>query len=213
MRAGAINTIRLLAIATLLALVTRKATAQKALRAKYREWVEEGGRIHVRSWYAEAETNLGEKWELDVVGLVDYITGATPIGRPPTNNPDEWLARLEEERRAGIVTLSRKADDYDFSFEFGLSHEPDYLSRSYAARLSRGFASDTLTFNAGLSYLDDVVNTHGGSGLGAQAKRTPRQTGQVTLTPQLLKLPRQSDPPPNRPSHSDPPTSVTAKPI
>jgi len=170
-----IRAIRLFLFLAVFALVSRKTVAQKALRIKFQDWNEDDNRIEVRSWYAEAETNLGEKWGLDVVGLVDHITGATPIGRPPTNDPDEWLAYLEEERRAGIVTLSRKADDYDFSFEFGLSHEPDYLSRNYAARLARSFASETLTLNAGFSYLDDVVdsNVPGGPGLGNQSKRTP----------------------------------------
>ena len=83
MRVEAINIIRLVLVAMLLGLVARRATAQKALRAKYQDWSEDNDRIRVRSWYAEAETNLGEKGGLDVVGLVDHITGATPIGRPP----------------------------------------------------------------------------------------------------------------------------------
>ena len=175
MRVGVIKAIRLLVIATLLALVSRKTVAQKALRMKFQDWNEDDDRIRVRSWYVEAETMLGEQWGLDVVGLVDVISGATPMGRTPTNDPDDWLAQMDEERRAGIVTLSQEGDVYDFSFEFGLSHEPDYLSRSYAARLSRSFASDTLTFNAGLSYLDDVVDTNvpGGPDFGDQDKSTP----------------------------------------
>ena len=71
MKAKALRAIHLLAIIALLVLVTRKSTAEKALRAKYREWVEEGERIQVRSWYAEAETALTDKWNLDVVGIVD----------------------------------------------------------------------------------------------------------------------------------------------
>ena len=158
MRAKAFRAIHLLAIIALLVLVTRKSTAEKALRAKYREWVEEGERIHVRSWYAEGETALTDEWNLDVVGIVDTWSGATPIGLPPTES--DWLSDpIEETRRAGLVTLEREAGEYDFSFEFGLSHEPDYLSRSYAVRLSRQYAEETLTLTAGLSYLDDSVDT------------------------------------------------------
>jgi len=174
MKAKAFRAIHLLAIIALLVLVTRKSTAEKALRAKYREWVEEGDRIHVRSWYAEAETALTDEWNLDVVGIVDTWSGATPIGLPPTES--DWLSDpIEETRRAGLVTLAREAGEYDFSFEFGLSHEPDYLSRSYAVRLSRQYAEETLTLTAGLSYLDDTVDTNakGGSGIGDQTKQTP----------------------------------------
>ena len=145
-------------VAALLVLVTRKSPAEKALRAKYREWVEEGDRIHVRSWYAEAETALTEEWSLDVVGVVDTWSGATPVGLPPTET--DWLSDpIEEVRRAGVVTLSKETNEYDFSFEFGLSHEPDYLSCSYAVRLARQYAEKTLTLSAGLSYLDDTVDT------------------------------------------------------
>jgi hypothetical protein len=174
MKTSAIRAIRFLAVAALLVLVTRKSTAEKALRAKYREWVEEGDRIHVRSWYAEAETALTEEWSLDVVGIVDTWSGATPIGLPPTES--NWLSDpIEETRRAGLVTLSRETNEYDFSFEFGLSHEPDYLSRSYAVRLARQYAEETLTLSAGLSYLDDTVNTEffGYPGFAEQTKRTP----------------------------------------
>ncbi len=174
MKTSAIRAIRFLAVAALLVLVTRKSTAEKALRAKYREWVEEGDRIHVRSWYAEAETALTEEWSLDVVGVVDTWSGATPIGLPPTES--DWLSDpIEEVRRAGLVTLSRETNEYDFSFEFGLSHEPDYLSRSYAIRLARQYAEETLTLSAGLSYLDDTVDTNvpGGPYLGDQIKHTP----------------------------------------
>ena len=104
--------------------------------------------------------------------MVDTITGST-LGIPPTE--DEWLKTLEDERTAGLISLSKKYQDYQFSFEYGLSDESDYLSRSYAAGISRGFAEDTLTVSAGFSYLDDEVDTSptGLPGFGIQARRTP----------------------------------------
>jgi hypothetical protein len=166
---------RSLAFAFLLAALAGRLSAQKALRIKYQNWEEDQDRIRVRSWYAEAEATLGSGWSLGVTGMIDAVSGATPMGRPPTATPSDWLVEIEEERRAGIVTLAGKKDDYDFSFEFGLSDEPDYLSRSYAINVSRGFAEDTLSLYAGLSYLDDEVDSgvSGGPGLGIQGKRTP----------------------------------------
>ena len=167
--------LRSVLVSFLLLFLVGRSSGQKALRLKYQDWVEDDDRIRVRSWYANAETPLGENWSLDVLGLVDSISGATPNGMPPSTDSALWLARIEEERRAGIVTLSGKRDEYDFSFEFGLSDEPDYLSRSYAVRAYRGLAEDTLTLHAGFSFTDDDVDSDvpGGPGLGWLSKRTP----------------------------------------
>lgn len=152
-----------------------KSYGQKNLKLKFQDWIEDDDRIKVRSWYAEANTPINDNWDVGVTGMVDTISGATPNGRPPTTNNSEWLAKLNEERKAGILNLNKKGTDYDFSFEVGLSDEPDYLSRSYAAQISRGFAEDTLIVTTGVSYLDDEVDSGvpGGPGLGIQSKKTP----------------------------------------
>jgi len=162
-------------VSILLFFLASKLFSEKAFRLKFQDWVEDDDRIRVRSWYAEAGTSLSNGWEVGIVGMVDTITGSTPYGTPPTDNREDWLAELEDERRAGVISLSKKYKDYQFSFEYGLSDESDYLSRSYAVGISRGFAEDTLTLNAGFSYLDDEVDTDvlGGPGLGIQSRRTP----------------------------------------
>ena len=161
-------------VSILLFFLASKLFSEKAFRLKFQDWVEDDDRIRVRSWYAEAGTSLSNGWEVGIVGMVDTITGSTPYGTPPTDD-DSWLANLEDERTAGLISLSKKHKDYQFSFEYGLSDESDYLSRSYAAGISRGFAEDTLTLNAGFSYLDDEVDTSvtGVEGFGIQARRTP----------------------------------------
>lgn len=166
---------RLFAILLLLAFKVNKAHGQKALRGKYQLWAEDDDRIKVKSWYLEGETAVNEWWKVDVTALVDTITGATPIGRPPTDDPDEWLATLEEERRAGVVQLSRHGLEYDFSFEVGLSDEPDYYSRSFAVGAGKGLWEDTLNLSTGFSYMDDRIDTSvpGGPGYGDQSKFTP----------------------------------------
>ena len=151
-----------------------KTHAQKNLKFKYQDWSEDDNRIHVQSWYAEANTDLGNNWSLGVTGMVDTISGATPIGRPPTENRSEWLAELEEQRVAGLINFSKSTETFDYSFELGVSDEPDYFSKSYAGQISRGFAEDTLILSAGLSFMDDEVDSSvpGGPSLGIQSKKT-----------------------------------------
>ncbi len=170
-----VPSIRPILVTLCLILIVHKGFSQKAFRVKFQDWIEDDDRIRVRSWYAEAETPINSNWDIGIVGMVDSISGATPMGRPPTANKSDWLAYLEEERRAGVINLSQKGEEYDFSFEFGISDEPDYLSRNYAARVSKGLASDTLTLHAGISYNDDEVDSGvpGGPNLGIQTRKTP----------------------------------------
>ena len=151
-----------------------KIYCQQSLKLKYQDWSEDYDRIKVRSWYVESNTELGNDWKIGVTGMVDSISGATPIGRPPSDNNSEWLAELNEQRNAGLVNLYKGGKKYNYSFELGLSDEPDYQSKSYAGQISRGFAEDTLILTSGISYMDDKVDSGvpGGPSLGILSKRT-----------------------------------------
>ena len=143
-------------------LLLGRASGQNSFRAKYREWIEDNERVEVRSWYAESEHELSTDWSVEVLGTIDAWSGATPTGLPPENasptNPDEWLSYVDEEiRNAGQFILSKKTPEYDVDWEYGISDEPDYLSRSYAIRYARKLAGQTLTLHGGLSYHDDQV--------------------------------------------------------
>ena len=167
--------LRSFGVSLLLVFLVTRTVAQQSFQLKYQDWDEDRDRISVSSWYAQAEATLGTDWSIGVTGMVDTVSGATPMGRPPTENRSDWLVEIEEERRAGIVSLAGKKNDYDLSFEIGLSDEPDYLSRSYAFNVSRGFAEDTLSVFGGFSYMDDEVDSGvpGGPGLGVVRKQTP----------------------------------------
>ncbi len=130
------------------------------MRGKYREWIEDDDRVEVKSWYAETEIELQQGWSLDFLGTIDAWSGATPYGLPPTeaSTENEWLLRVPEEiRKAGLFTLNKRTPNHDFSFEYGISDEPDYLSRSYAIKYSHKLAAETLILNSGLSLQDDSV--------------------------------------------------------
>ena len=93
--------------------------------------------------------------------------------------------------------MYKEGEQFNYSLELGLSDEPDYLSRSYAGQISRGFAEDTLVLTSGFSYMDDNVDSGvpGGPSLGILSKRTKEvmiglyrminPTSSVSLKPNL----------------------------
>ena len=166
---------RNLFISALLTLVVFKSYGLKSLKSKYQHWNESSNRISVESLYLKAEIELSSTWSLGFVGIYDSISGATPTGKPASTSSNDWLAYLEEERTAGVLSVSNKGEVFDHTFDLGHSDEPDYLSRTFGYKLSRGFAEDTLIVSAGLSLQDDRVDSSvpGGPGLGIQDKRTP----------------------------------------
>jgi len=155
---------RALCVCTLLKihLFTEKGNGQNAVRTKYREWIEDDDRVEVRSWYAETAIALQDGWSVEFLGTIDAWSGATPNGLPPgeskPSDPNEWLNNVSEElRKAGQLTCNKETKSYSLSLEYGVSDEPDYLSRSYAVQYARKFAADTLIINSGFSLQDDSV--------------------------------------------------------
>lgn len=161
-------------------LLWNKGYGQNALKAKYREWLEDDNRIEVNSWYAETEIELEKDWSFEFLGTIDAWSGATPNGLPPSYSSPTlpWLNNVPEEiRKAGLFTLRKETLDYDFSFEYGISDEPDYLSRSYTVQYSYKLAAETLIVTSGFSLQDDSVKDFTGSFV---EKKTPSLSAGLT---------------------------------
>ena len=152
----------------------KKADAQQAFRAKFQDWIEDNDRIRIKSWYFSGEETFNENWKAEIVGLIDSMSGATPNGIQPQDS-DDWLSQMRERREAFVASLSYMKDEYSYGFEFGLSDESDYVSRSYAASVTKAMWEETLNVTGGFSFMDDRVNTDvfGGPKLGIQKKHTP----------------------------------------
>ena len=129
---------------------------------------------------AETEVDLEKIGHSNFLGTIDAWSGATPYGLPPASasTANEWLRIVPEEiRKAGLFTISKKVRNHDFSFEYGISDEPDYLSRSYAVQYSHKMAADTLILNTGLSLQDDSVKNFEGNFVD---KQTPSLSAGLT---------------------------------
>ena len=156
-------------------LISSKGNGQNSLRGKYREWIEDNDRVEVRSWYAETEVSLQQDWTFEFLGTIDAWSGATPNGLPPNkatlSNPNEWLNLVPEEiRKAGLFNIGKESSEYLFGLEYGISDEPDYLSKSYAIKYSHKLAADTLLLSSGFSFQDDSVKNFNGD---FETKKTP----------------------------------------
>jgi hypothetical protein len=154
-------------------LLWNKGYGQNTLKTKYREWLEDDDRIEVSSWYAETEIEFENDWSFEFLGTVDAWSGATPYGLPPSSAiaENDWLQIVPEEiRKAGLFTIKKKNQNHDFSFEYGISDEPDYLSRSYAVQYSYKLAAETLIVTSGFSLQDDSVKDFTGNFV---EKKTP----------------------------------------
>tara|TARA_B100001093_G_scaffold327500_1_gene312453 strand:+ start:320 stop:1453 length:1134 start_codon:yes stop_codon:yes gene_type:complete len=161
-------------------LLWSKGYGQNALKAKYREWLEDDDRIEVSSWYAETEIEFENDWSFEFLGTIDAWSGATPYGLPPSSSiaVNDWLQIVPEEiRKAGLFTIKKETPNHDFSFEYGISDEPDYLSRSYALQYSYKLAAETLIVTSGFSLQDDSVKDFTGSFV---EKKTPSLSAGLT---------------------------------
>ena len=146
-------------------LLLSKGYSQGTLRTKYREWLEKDDRIEVKSWYGESLLSLSPECSFSFMGTIDAWSGATPTGLPPSksreSNPNEWLNVVSQEiRKAGLFTIGKNTPNFGLEFEYGISDEPDYFSKSYAIRYSKKFASETLIVNSGLSLQEDEVKNY-----------------------------------------------------
>ena len=151
-----------LLIICLLHLCVARSRGEKRASLKYREWIEDNDRVEVRSWYGQAGLELKSEWNLDILATIDAWSGATPNGTNPNNALGmNWLTEVPEEiRKAGLFTIGKSNRERLYEFEYGISDEPDYLSRSYAFRYGLKLAEETFVINAGLSLQDDeVLNT------------------------------------------------------
>ena len=122
----------------LIRLLEISSWGQNYLRGKYREWIEDNDRVEVRSWYAETEISLDQDWSFEFLGTIDAWSGATPYGLPPASadTANEWLRMFLKKLGRLAYLHYLKVRNHDFSFEYGISDEPDYLSRSYAVQYS-----------------------------------------------------------------------------
>lgn len=153
------STVRACSLAALLLwLCPRAIRAEEAIRYKFQDYQETGGRIAVQVHGAAVEKDLGPDTHLKVEGVIDAITGATPTGQPaPAGSDQVPLADLHERRKAWNATLSRQFSRVNVAVGLGNSRESDYVSTGWSLNTVTDFNQKNTSLLAGLAGTDDDI--------------------------------------------------------
>jgi hypothetical protein len=168
---------RAAALSILLAwLAPRVARAEDAVRYKFQDYQESGGRIAVEVHSAAVEKDFGTSTHLKVEGVIDAIAGATPNGQPaPAGSDQVPLSTLDEKRKAWTAVLSRQFPRVNLALGVANSRESDYVSNGWSVNTLTDFNQKNTTLLAGVAgTLDDIKVFY-------QTGRARKQTNDVIV--------------------------------
>jgi len=150
---------RTLALAVLLSwLVPPAARAEDALRYKYADYRESGGRIAVETQGTYLTKEFGTATSLKLEGVLDALAGATPNGQPaPAGSDQVPLATLTERRKAWSAQLSHAFSRVNVTLGAANSRESDYVSNGGSLNTLTDFNQRNTTLLVGLAATDDEL--------------------------------------------------------
>ncbi len=138
--------------------VPEEGVAESELHYKYQDYREDSDRIRVQAHYASARVAMGTKTRLEVEGVIDTITGATPTGQPaPAGSDQVPLSTLVETRTAVVAEIAHDFGDASARVEYARSNENDYLSNGLSAGWIQRFNKKNTELHLGFSYIDDDI--------------------------------------------------------
>lgn len=180
--------LRALALSSLLVwLAPRAARAEEAVRYKYQDYREAGGRVTVEVHSAAIEKDFGPDTHLKVEGVIDAIAGATPNGQPaPAGSTQVPLSKLVDRRKAWNASLARQFKRVNVALGVGNSRESDYVSNGWSLNTLTDFNQKNTTFLAG------VAGTHDDVKVFFQTPRARKLTNDVIVGVTQLLDPRTS---------------------
>ncbi len=159
-RAAVGATSRILAAALCLPGLAEQTLAESApdqgqISLKYLDYLDyqpgrERARIRAPSVHLLAP--LSSRWALGATAIHDAISGASPAFHTRA------LSKLQDERNAADLTLTRYFDDASLGLTAAYSNEADYRSRGLALSGSWSSEDRNRTWSAGLGFSKDQIN-------------------------------------------------------
>lgn len=139
-------------------LAPRAVRAEDALRYKFQDYQELGGRIGVEVHSAAIEKDFGPNTHLKMEGVIDAIAGATPNGQPaPDGSEQVPLSHLTERRKAWNAALSRQFQRMNLALGVANSRESDYVSTGWSMNTLADFNQKNTTLLIGVAGTDDEI--------------------------------------------------------
>ncbi len=166
-----------MALAGLLVAATpRLARAEDAVRYKFQDYQESGGRIAVKVHGAAVEKDFGQSTHLKIEGVIDAITGATPNGQPaPAGSDQVPLSKLTERRKAWNAALSQQFQRVNVAVGVANSRESDYVSNGWSLNTLTDFNQKNTTLLVGVAGTDDDIRVF------YQTERAKKRTNDVVV--------------------------------
>ena len=157
MKSVAVTRGRAVALSAMLVwLAPRAARAEDAVRYKFQDYREMGGRIAVKVNAASVEKDFGTDTHLKIEGIIDAITGATPNGQPaPAGSDQVPLSKLTERRKAWTGSLANQFQRVNVAVGVAHSRESDYVSTGWSLNTLVDFNQKNTTLLAGVAGNDD----------------------------------------------------------
>jgi hypothetical protein len=125
----------------------------------YKDYQSGLDRIEVNSPSFYLLTPLGRDWSLEGSLTVDSLSGATPRWHSAVSG----ASRMEDQRTAGDLRITRYFRRAAFDVGFAYSTEDDYESRALSANLRMSTDDNNTTLLLGTGYTDDTIKPNPGS--------------------------------------------------
>ena len=139
-------------------LLGQRVRGENHVDYRYDNYREDDGRIHVRTHSALLEMSLRDSLSLNAEFVYDAISGATPTGGPPPAGSNQVpLARMEDERWAGNLSLPVRWGRHTTTPQFAYSLEGDYESVGLSLNHTVDFNDKNTTLALGLAFTHDTI--------------------------------------------------------
>jgi hypothetical protein len=154
---------------TLLLCHPGKSRAEDHIDYRYAYYKEDHGRVRILTHSALFEAALANWVSLKAEAVYDAISGASPIGAPPTDtityaagpfgpvSSGVPVSPLRDIRRAGNLEPTFTLGNHRFRPQVSYSGEGDYVSRGLAFNYSLDFNEKNSTLNLGVAHTWDRI--------------------------------------------------------
>ncbi len=154
-----------LILATILHLLSiSSAKAEDRVDYRYESYVEDDGRINIRTHAAMFELDVTPRLSVTGEYIYDAISGATPIGSPPLPGSKQVATfEMRNRRQAGFIKLGYDLGRHTLAPQIAYSTESDYESVGISLTDTIALNQKNTLITFGASHTFDRILPNGGT--------------------------------------------------